>query len=259
MNLAYGWLKRCGIAQGPLGKTCFLIPIQKNANENFMGIWPLHPLSQDSTFLAPRYLCLMRDVQLVLTVVSLMPNFSWISALVWLIVIVPVWPRLAYLVIYVEKFFDSEMAINCGLNCLFHICFRLVFWIHSWSEAAMEDVIGYLLKSSSINFPGIWAPWTDAISVCHSWSQLIYSRKSPKMKHFFQKKFHSTTPSPKARSSTQFDIFKTMYPNMRTAHGWCWKYASFLYGYVDRVFGWVKGNVHSGPFWTWFWIRIGPV
>ena len=29
----------------------------------------------------------------------------------------------------------------------------------------MEDVIGYLLKSSSINFPGIWAPWTDAISL----------------------------------------------------------------------------------------------
>ena len=27
----------------------------------------------------------------------------------------------------------------------------------------MEDVIDYLLKSSSINFPGIWVPWTDAM------------------------------------------------------------------------------------------------
>ena len=28
------------------------------------------------------------------------------------------------------------------------------------AEAAMEDVVNYLLKSSSINVPGIWVPWT---------------------------------------------------------------------------------------------------
>ena len=41
----------------------------------------------------------------------------------------------------------------------------IVSWYHICStcaEAAMEDVMQYLLKSSSINFPGIWAPWTYA-------------------------------------------------------------------------------------------------
>lgn len=54
----------------------------------------------------------------------------------------------------------------------------------------MEDVIDYLLKSSSINFPGIWAPWTWYINVCHSRSRLI-SQIHGKVR-FFPQKFTET-------------------------------------------------------------------